>query len=233
MRLFRFNRIRAACSLGVCLALQACLAGIDPVFTETARVEIGSGLTDPVVAFREVCLTGRTTPQSIAALALDQGWQPANETDLEAVGLTKLRKRVLEIPGGGAKVSEEQHLLALRSESYSAPLILSAERRIGDARTRSTRCAVYAEGPFLSQCEAMGRLAGKAPDSNQRYEATGAHFIRWQGVVENRPAALGCETTPQSPTLAYSGTVLSLTLDYTRHKETVRASLPRAAASAR
>ena len=224
---------RAVCALPVCLFLQSCVTGIDPNFTETAPREMAAGLTEPVIVFREACLTGRTFPQSITMLALDQGWRPASEDDLKAAALEKLRKSILEMPGGGARISEEQQLLALQTPDFAAPLILSAERRIANGHTRSTRCAVYTTGTFLSQCEAMGRLAGKAPDSNQRYEATGAHFIRWQGVVENRPAALACETTPQSPTLAYSGTILSLTLDYTQRKGEVRSSQPRADASVR
>lgn len=232
MRLFD-SAARTLVALPACLLLQACVTGIDPVFTETAPREMSAGLSGPVAAFREVCLTGRTFPQSITTLALDQGWQMASEDDLKAAKLEKLRKSILEMPGGGARISEEQQLLALRIPDASAPLILSAERRIASGRIRSTRCALYTADAFLNQCEAMGRLAGKAPDSNQRYEATGAHFIRWQGVVENRPAALACETTPQSPTLAYSGTILSLTLDYTQHQGTVRSSRPRAGASVR
>ena len=217
--------------LCACLCLPACVSGLDPVFTETAPREIATGLTEPVTVFRQVCLTGRTFPQSVSTLALDQGWRPASETDLEAAALETLKKTVLEMPGGGARINEEQQLLALPIPDSAVPLIVSAERRMADGRTRSTRCALYTEAPFLSQCEAMGRLAGKAPDSNQRYEATGAHFIRWQGTVENRPAVLGCETTPQSPTLAYSGTVLSLTVDYTLHTGAVRSSRPRAGVS--
>lgn len=231
MRLFQFSLARLLCALCACFYLQACVSGIDPIFTKTAPREISAGLTEPVTVFRQVCLTGRTFPQSVATLALDQGWQPASETDLKAAALEPLKKTVLEMPGGGARVSEEQQLLALQNPNDAVPLILSVERRISDGRTRSTRCALHTAGPFLSQCEAMGRLAGKAPDSNQRYEATGAHFIRWQGTVENRPAVLSCETTPQSPTLDYAGTVLSLTVDYTQRKGAVRSSQPHADAS--
>lgn len=231
MRLFQSSPARSFCALCASLCLQACVSGIDPIFTETAPREVAAGLTEPVAVFRQVCLTGRTFPHSITTLALDQGWRTASETDLEAASLEMLKKTVLEMPGGGARVSEEQQLLALQIPDNTAPLILSTERRIADGQTRSTRCALHTAGAFLSQCEAMGRLAGKAPDSNQRYEATGAHFIRWQGIVENRPAVLGCETTPQSPTLAYSGTVLSLTVDYTQRKGAVRSSQPRADAS--
>ena len=112
-----------------------------------------------VVAFQQSCLSGLEMPMEISDLASANGWQPAQETDLQTSGLVPLRKMILETPGGGGRFSEEQYLFSRPAQIGFE--ILNVERRYFQQQTLATQCDIYGSYDFLQNCEALGKLLEK------------------------------------------------------------------------
>lgn len=166
-----------------------------------------------ITAFRQVCLSGGTSPERwMSAVTAAGNWQTSDDTSLGAAGLQGLRKLVLAIPGGGGRFDEEQTLYSISDPSEQ--LVLNLERRYTGEKTLSSKCEIYGRYDFLKTCQALGTAIGRPPDHNQRYDNRGAHFIRWDTLVKNKTSTISCETAPQSPTLGYDGISLHLRIDH-------------------
>lgn len=167
---------------------------------------------DAVSAFHSLCLSGITLPDEIRSFALLEGWQDASDEQLSDNGLSRLRKLVLVIPGGGGRFDEEQNILFHRFSKTN--YIASLERQFVGSKTQLTKCDLYAKTPFLKSCESLGKLLNRAPDYNHIYKENDAQFIRWKTQIEGKAGTISCNHAPKSPTLPYDGVSLSLRVDY-------------------
>ena len=193
-----------AIGLGPSLAASIAIPTPRPSAPLQAQPDRSSELTN---AFRSFCLTGTVNLEGFAAKALDSGWRKATDQQLKDAGLVQLRKKVLRVPGGGAPVEEAQEIFF---DSTNARF-LAFEHRYDRKRLTRTACSIYGqEGEFLAHCTKIGRILNKAPARNRKYGGGGNHFIAWNGTLGDKPANVICQHTPDSPTLPYEGTQLSI-----------------------
>lgn len=185
-----------------------------------------------LTAFVQQCLGQINSSSEFAALAVQNGWQAADSAILEEAGLSRLKKTVLEIPGGGSPVRETQSLFSKRYRN--AVFILGIEERYERRRRLNTSCSLYGQGePLLKVCAALGKIIGRAPDENRRYEGSNSHFITWRSTPGDRPTQIRCQQSPQSQILPYAGVVLSKLVDQSPviSRRTSSVSRPRAGGS--
>jgi len=165
-----------------------------------------------LTAFVQQCLGPVNSSSEFAALAVQNGWQAADSAILEEAGLSRLKKTVLEIPGGGSPIRETQSLFSKRNRDTI--LVLGIEERYERRRRLNTSCSLYAQGePLLKVCAALGKIIGRAPDENRRYKGSNSHFITWRSTPGDRPTQIRCQQSPQSQVLPYAGVVLSKLVD--------------------
>lgn len=185
--------------------------------TPLAHMAEGDTLSAAVSHFQDLCLRPAMSPAEGKALALRLGWREVGDDELVKAGLQRLRKAILEVPGGGARIREEQEIVtrdAVESDEDKALLIAAFDRRLAGNETRSTQCTVYLQGDYLKTCETLGKVADRAPDRNHRYPQRDAHFIQWTIRLDGREAILNCSRTPQSVLLPYDGVTLSVHADH-------------------
>jgi len=156
--------------------------------------------TQFVSRFLQACIDPRKSTSNA-------GWTEASDNRLKEMGLGQLKRKVLEIPGGGAPVSEKQDVFVAED---GTGLVLEYVVISSRGKSDEHRCSVYADREFLPSCTALGQALKRPPDRNTRYENTGAHFINWQATQENRDISIECATSPQSVTLPYEGTQLTV-----------------------
>lgn len=205
-------------ALVISFALVSACTSMDPLQSGLGKDPSMGGVFDReenplVVAFQQSCLSGQELPMEISHLVTANGWQPAQETDLETSGLMPLRKMILEIPGGGGRFSEEQYLFSRPAQIGFD--VLNVERRYFQQQTLATQCDIYGAYDFLQNCEALGKLLKKAPDHNQTYKHNGAHFIRWNLAFNGKNVIVSCNKLPAPSSTVPSNISLSLKIDHT------------------
>ena len=215
--------------LSNCTSAQLNSADLDAALANRPFAEEGSSI---ISSFRGLCLSGELLPEGWEVSSFSNGWTKATDKVLDEAGLSPIKKIVLEIPGGGGRFDEEQRLIS-KSHDQEA-MIGNLERRYIGTQTLSSSCSVYGKVEHLKTCETIGRLLDKAPDPNQRYAHNNSHFIRWETRIDGRPATISCDYVPESQSLTYDGTVLSLVIDHTQKaKQVFTANRPVAGVSER
>ena len=175
--------------------------------------------------FSKLCLAQTESAQSIFEKAKADDWQEASKNTLNAEGLSKLKKITLRIPGGGSPVEESQSILTKSFEDDV--FVLEIAERFDRKRLVSIGCTLFGkQGEFLQHCANLGELINRAPDQNTKYKESNAHFISWNAALSGKQARIRCITTPNSPTLPYEGTQLSVSLNPLAEIKTVRKSNP-------
>ncbi len=190
------------------LLLGACVPVPDRAFDLSARTDFQ--VDNPLAnTFAGICLAGDGS-QAWHELAAKHGWIIADDALLAANGLQGLRRKILEVPGGGAHVSETQAVfIGVEADKVAALSLETSSSRDGG---QSARCLVhFSKADHLALCASLGRLLGKAPDRNQRYTAHDAHFIGWDMHRDGRPVRIGCDKAALSP--AQTGVVMSISID--------------------
>lgn len=183
--------------------------------------------------FSKLCLAQTASAQSILEKAKADDWREASKKTLNKEGLSKLVKTTLKIPGGGSPVEESQSILTNSFEDKM--FVLEISERFDRKRLVSSGCTLFGkQGEFLKHCASLGELINRAPDQNTKYKESDAHFISWNAALSGKQARIRCITTPNSPTLPYEGTQLSVSLNPLAEIKTVRkSSLPQSGVSAR
>lgn len=228
--------MRIKTTLACLLALSACVSsnssmrGFKAIDLSAAA---GSEVSFLVGQFSKLCLTQSQNAQSILEGAKAGEWVEASNAVLKAEGLSKLHKTTLKIPGGGSPIEETQSILAKSFEDE--PLILEVSERFDRKRLVSVGCTLFGkQGEFLKHCSSLGGLINRAPDQNTKYKESEAHFISWNASLDGKQARIRCITTPNSPTLPYEGTQLSVSINPLAEIKTARkSSQPQTGVSAR
>ena len=178
-----------------------------------------------VMQFGNICLSGNADTKQIIQTAKSAGWQNATKKQLKEANLYRLEKKILIIPGGGAPVEERQELL---TQSFvDTLLILETSQRFDRNKLTATTCTVFGnQGEFLKNCAHLGEFLNRAPDQNTKYKESNAHFIGWSGLIAGKQARIKCITTPNSPTLPYEGTQLSVNINPLVETKSIRKSNP-------
>ena len=175
--------------------------------------------------FTKHCLARATNAQSIFEKAKASDWHEASKKALYTEGLSKLNKTTLKIPGGGSPVEESQSILTKSFEDDV--FVLEISERFDRKRHVSIDCTLFGkQGEFLHHCANLGELINRAPDQNTKYKESDAHFISWNAALADKQARIRCITTPNSPTLPYEGTQLSVSINPLAEIKTVRKSNP-------
>ncbi|MEZ5871709.1 MAG: hypothetical protein R3D32_07645 [Nitratireductor sp.] len=164
--------------------------------------------------FSRLCLSGTFMADTNSA-ETERLWSEPDDSALAAAGLTSLKKAILEMPGGGAVVSERQLLRQARFGNTG--IVLAVEAVLERDKPVRLSCNMFSrDEQLLETCTALGRAIGKAPDANRKYPALDAHFIEWNVQLEAKPGLVTCERAPRSPILPYDGVALKLVLDLTQ-----------------
>lgn len=158
--------------------------------------------------FASLCIKNISDISKVLPQENELNWSVTNDEKLNSLGLTNLRKKILEIPGGGARYRETQNIYV--DENEGSPLVLNIEERFENEQLSSQKCEFYAKENLLESCAALGKILKQAPDRNQKYPEQNAHFISWNLKAGDRPAHLVCKQVPSSGLLPYDGIVLSL-----------------------
>ena len=162
-----------------------------------------------VHGFYRICLSENASEAKRYDLATLEGFSEASDKDLQSLGLSPIRKTVFEIPGGGARVSESQKLLFHDGDVGS---LLSLEQHKEQKRLVSSSCKLYsADEDHLKMCETLGRVIGRAPDTNKKYKASNAHFINWHVSLNSKRVRISCENPGSSALPEFAGSILSVT----------------------
>lgn len=162
-----------------------------------------------VQSFYKVCLSENSSEDKRYDLATSQGFTQLSKSQLKTFGLSSVRKKITEVPGGGAPVSETQQLLVLDDEIKT---ILSLETYKEQDKLLNSSCKFYSKTEnYLKLCEVLGRVIGRAPDSNKKYEASKAHFINWHISLHGKQARVSCESPGSVRLPDFKGGILSAT----------------------
>jgi len=209
-----------------CLGLSACVSAnqstrnfqaID-LPAQSANLDDTSEL---VSQFTNLCLSGEVDARQIIAAAKSTDRQFATQQTLKKESLVRLKKQTL--PGGGEPIEETQELLSKSFEEVH--LILEISQQFEHKKLTATTCTVFGKkNEYLKNCEQLGKLINRAPDQNTKYKESKAHFISWRGSVSSKQAAIKCITRPNSPTLPYEGTQLTVNINHLTEIKTVRKS---------
>lgn len=163
------------------------------------------------------------------AIAPPSDWRMAHDSELEQFQLPDLRRKILEIPGGGGRFRDAQQIFSYKSDKLA--LIANVQQRVDrktQLRVRSD-CVVYAKNSEgLSTCAALGQLIGKAPESNTRMKETGSHFIKWSIAYANETQHFKCSVhapLQQAETAGqYRGVIVSRITDHIQSENRTRRS---------
>ena len=205
-------------TLLACLSVSACVStnqstlefqAIDP-----SKIQSNLDNTPLLVGqFSSLCLNTERKVKQIIEDANLSGWKVASKEKLKKEDLGRLKKQTLIIPGGGAPVEETQNILIKSFEDEN--FILEISQRFDRKQLTTNTCTIYGkQSEFLKNCSSLGELIKRAPDQNTKYKESDAHFIGWNASLSNRPARIKCQHTPNSPTLPYDGTQLSVSVDH-------------------
>ena len=209
-------------SLSACVNNNSSTRGLHAIDLSAA---VDSEASLLVQQFSKLCLAQTTSAQSIFEGAKADDWQEASKNTLNAEGLSKLVKITLKIPGGGSPVEESQSILTKSFEDEV--FVLEISERFDRKRLVSIGCTLFGrQGEFLENCAGLGELINRAPDQNTKYKESDAHFISWNAALSGKQARIRCITTPNSPTLPYEDTQLSVSLNPLTEIKTVRKSNP-------
>ena len=186
--------------------------------------------SEPAKTFANLCMANNKSIPAIEELALETKWLLADDKDLEKSKLSKLRRKILEIPGGGGHFRETQTLLIDKSHEQKHFLNLMQKFNRQD-KLVSTKCVLYFEEEnHLPICTSVGKLLKRPPDSNSKFSQSNSQFIRWNIVLNAKKGSVRCdgmgtvETEAKSTedksaaikeTNGFNGTVVSLTIDRT------------------
>lgn len=158
--------------------------------------------------FSATCLSAGGSAKILREHLPAEDWLTAGKSQLEELSLQRLKKAILEIPGGGGKYKQTQSLFFKSEENVS--LVLNLEESYSKNRLVSEKCELYSKVDFLENCAALGKFLNRTPDRNQIYKQQDAQFINWQSTINNRPALIRCKRNPTGQTLGYKGIVMSL-----------------------
>ena len=209
-------------SLSACVSSNTSTRGLQAIDLSSVSNSEASLL---VREFSKLCLAQTASAQSILEKAKADDWQEASKNTLNAEGLSKLKKITLRIPGGGSPVEESQSILTNSFEDEV--FVLEISERFDRKRLVSIGCTLFGrQGEFLKNCASLGEIINRAPDQNTKYKESDAHFISWNAALSGKQARIQCLTTPNSPTLPYEGTQLSVSLNPLAEIKTVRKSSP-------
>jgi len=165
-------------------------------------------------AFAKLCMSGKLSAQEMAENAIQQGWSRANKVSLTKHGLTGIKKQILKIPGGGARVHESQEIFEKRFEENT--LHLGIEERFDRDQLVSTQCSVFSQQEILlGVCAAIGNRLSRNPDTNRIYKNSGAHFVSWNASSQDRPVKISCQQAPNSIIQPYEGVAVFLVINQT------------------
>lgn len=143
--------------------------------------------------FARLCLEENRSISQLVEFAKSDGWQVTNSDALKQAGLAKLKRTMLEIPGGGGRYRETQSILSLGTATVD--LIANMMERFdrGNNLVR-TECTLYSsQTDYLPVCAAIGTLLNGPPQSNKKFPHSNSHFIRWSIEINQRPASVRCD----------------------------------------
>ena len=193
--------------LALCVSACTQQGSLDKNRQETGLQADMASANPHVERFHKICLAENASQAKRYDLASVQGFSDASDASLKAAGLLQLKKTVLEIPGGGAPVSETQKLMARSGDTGS---VLALEQRLEKSRPVSTYCKLYAASEnYLEMCEALGKVIGRAPDANKKYKTGNAHFINWHVSLHGKNTRISCEAPGSTALPDFKGGVLS------------------------
>jgi len=179
-------------TLLACICISACVSagqstrGFQAIDLPKAQSKLGE-MPLLVRQFSSLCLDGASKAAQIVEDAKTAGWEPASKTLLKKQGLTRLEKKTLAIPGGGAPVEETQNLLIKSFEGES--LVLEISQRLDRKQLTAETCAIYGkQSEYLENCASLGEIVNRAPDQNTQYKESEAHFIGWNASLEGKQA---------------------------------------------
>ncbi len=181
--------------------------------------------SEPAKTFANLCMANNKSIPTIEALALETKWLLAEVKDLEKAKLSKLRRTILEIPGGGGHFRETQTLLIDKSHETKRFLNLMQKFNRQD-KLVSTKCVFYVEGEnHLPICTSIGKLLKRPPDSNSKFSQSNSQFIRWNIVLHAKKGSVRCDgmgtieadakQDTKTNANGFNGTIVSLTIDRT------------------
>ncbi len=203
------------------LALPLILGACVPAHDRAADLSLMTGLQadeSHSARFAETCLNGASS-ESWFEHAGNHGWIVANDDWLATNGFAGLRRTVLQIPGGGAHVSETQAVF--QKAGSTGAMALSIETSKSRDGGQTAKCTVHVmNADHLAVCASLGRALGRAPDRNQRYKDRDAQFIGWDMHHGGKPTRIGCDKPSVPP--VQSGVVMSMTMDLTPNATPVR-----------
>jgi len=217
---------RSRNSVAICLAmfLSACVAASGQnsknlVLSINAE-EIDDNFTTR--EFARLCLARDYSVAQSVELAKTDGWEDAADGDLKNSGLENLRRKILEIPGGGGRYRETQTILkyALAENNLFANLMERFDRH---ETLVSTECTFYLDQQnYLPVCTALGKLLKRPPDSNNKFPNSNSQFIRWNVIISEKTASLRCDGMGKKKTgtrsvkkKPFTGTIISMVVDQT------------------
>ncbi|MCF6320203.1 MAG: hypothetical protein L3J32_00310 [Rhizobiaceae bacterium] len=200
------------------LFLVGCVAGNSQDFgsvitgTDISSIEDGSAVGE----YARLCLPQNYSMTQAIEFARQQGWQDASDSELQNIGLGNLRRKILEIPGGGGRYRETQAILKFNGQDENI-LANMMERYDRHGKLVRTDCTIYTtQQNYLPICTAIGKLLKRPPDSNQKFQRSDSQFIRWNVIIANKPASVRCDgigAKTATDEQKFAGTAISMVVD--------------------
>lgn len=147
--------------------------------------------------FAATCLSSKSNVKLLREKVEANGWQLANDDDLKDIKLSKLRKKILDIPGGGGHYSETQSIF--KKNIGNQILILNLEEHFSRNNPDIDHCEIYSTDELLANCTQIGSILKRPPDRNQKYQSQNAHFIGWSIAHDNKAGDIMCKKNPKQP----------------------------------